>query len=301
MVIALIIGCSVLFFIALILLVRLIVIKKQIREFTDEVRYIVDNDTKEPIKVSSRDKDIIDLARAIDLHVDRSRNEYASYVKDRERINYLVSGISHDFRTPLTSSLGYIQLIEKSGELKDPKNVEYFNIIKEKNNYLKMLSDDFFDVSKLALNKDRKKNIEEIDLSRLVEEELLQYYDRINSRGIKTDIFVEKGVRIMSEALDVTRITDNLLSNAAKYSATFINVRLEGKKLTVSNDITPENVFDEERIFELFYQGGVRGQKGSGVGLYVVKCLADDLGFEVTSKKENDVFEITLVFEEKQL
>ena len=301
MVIALIIGCSVLFFIAVILLVRLIVIKKQIREFTDEVRYIIDNDTKEPIKVSSRDKDIIDLARAIDLHVDRSRNEYASYVKDRERINYLVSGISHDFRTPLTSSLGYIQLIEKSGELKDPKNVEYFNIIKEKNNYLKMLSDDFFDVSKLAINKDRKKNIEEIDLSRLVEEELLQYYDRINSRGIKTDISVEKGVRIMSETLDVTRITDNLLSNAAKYSNTFINVRLEGKKLTVSNDITPENVFDEERIFELFYQGGVRGQKGSGVGLYVVKCLADDLGFEVSSKKENDVFEITLVFEEKQL
>lgn len=298
--IALIIICSVLFFIAVILLVRLLVIKKQIREFSKDVKYIVENDTKEPIKVSSRDKDIIELAKALDKHVDRARNEYASYVKDRERINYLVSGISHDFRTPLTSSLGYIQLIEKSGELKDPKNVEYFKIIKDKNNYLKMLSDDFFDVSKLALNKDRKRDIKEIELSRLVEEELLQYYDRINDRNLKTDIVVEKGIKIMSEPLDVTRIIDNLLSNASKYSASFINVKLEGKKFSVVNDIQPENDFEIDRVFELFYQGGVRGQKGSGVGLYVVKCLAEDLGFEVTANKKDNMFEITCVFDDEK-
>ena len=238
------------------------------------------------------------LAKALDEHVDKARNEYASYVKDRERINYLVSGISHDFRTPLTSSLGYIQLIEKSGEIKDPKNAEYFRIIKDKNNYLKMLSDDFFDVSKLALNKERAKDIKEIDLSRVVEEELLQYYDRINDRDLKTDISVDKGIRIMSEPLDVTRITDNILSNASKYAATFISVRLSGKKFTVTNDIQPENDFEIERVFELFYQGGVRGQKGSGVGLYVVKCLAEDLGFEISAKKENGVFEITCLFGE---
>ena len=298
--IALIIICSVLFLIAVILLVRLLVIKKQIRDFSKDVKYIVENDTKEPIKVSSRDKDIIELAKALDEHVDRARNEYASYVKDRERINYLVSGISHDFRTPLTSSLGYIQLIEKSGELKDPKNVEYFKIIKDKNNYLKMLSDDFFDVSKLALNKDRQKDIKEIELSRLVEEELLQYYDRINDRNLKTDIVVEKGIKIMSEPLDVTRIIDNLLSNASKYSASFINVKLEGKKFSVVNDIQPENDFEIDRVFELFYQGGVRGQKGSGVGLYVVKCLADDLGFEVTANKKDNMFEITCVFDDEK-
>lgn len=293
-----IIICSVLFLIALILLIRLIILKRQIRDFSKDVKYIVDHDSKEPIKVSSRDKDIVELAKALDEHVDKARNEYASYVKDRERINYLVSGISHDFRTPLTSSLGYIQLIEKSGEIKDPKNAEYFKIIKDKNNYLKMLSDDFFDVSKLALNKDRAKDIKEIDLSRLVEEELLQYYDRINDKNLKTDISVDQGIKIMSEPLDVTRIADNILSNASKYAATFIYVKLEGRKFTVSNDIQPENDFDIERVFELFYQGGVRGQKGSGVGLYVVKCLAEDLGFDVSAKMENGVFEITCLFGE---
>ncbi|MCR4702208.1 MAG: HAMP domain-containing histidine kinase [Saccharofermentans sp.] len=293
-----IIICSVLFLIALILFVRLVILKKQIRDFSKDVKYSVEHDSKEPVKVSSRDKDIIVLAKALDEHVDKARNEYASYVKDRERINYLVSGISHDFRTPLTSSLGYIQLIEKSGEIKDPKNAEYFRIIKDKNNYLKMLSDDFFDVSKLALNKERAKDIKEIDLSRVVEEELLQYYDRINDRDLKTDISVDKGIRIMSEPLDVTRITDNILSNASKYAATFISVRLSGKKFTVTNDIQPENDFEIERVFELFYQGGVRGQKGSGVGLYVVKCLAEDLGFEISAKKENGVFEITCLFGE---
>ena len=293
-----IIICSVLFLIALILFVRLVILKKQIRDFSKDVKYSVEHDSKEPVKVSSRDKDIIVLAKALDEHVDKARNEYASYVKDRERINYLVSGISHDFRTPLTSSLGYIQLIEKSGEIKDPKNAEYFRIIKEKNNYLKMLSDDFFDVSKLALNKERAKDIKEIDLSRVVEEELLQYYDRISDRNLKTDISVDNGIRIMSEPLDVTRIADNILSNASKYAATYINVRLAGKKFTVTNDIQPENDFDIERVFELFYQGGVRGQKGSGVGLYVVKCLAEDLGFEISAKKENGVFEITCLFGE---
>lgn len=293
-----IIICSVLFLIALILFVRLVILKKQIRDFSKDVKYSVEHDSKEPVKVSSRDKDIIVLAKALDEHVDKARNEYASYVKDRERINYLVSGISHDFRTPLTSSLGYIQLIEKSGEIKDPKNAEYFRIIKDKNNYLKMLSDDFFDVSKLALNKERAKDIKEIDLSRVVEEELLQYYDRINDRDLKTDISVDKGIRIMSEPLDVTRITDNILSNASKYAATFISVMLSGKKFTVTNDIQPENDFEIERVFELFYQGGVRGQKGSGVGLYVVKCLAEDLGFEISAKKENGVFEITCLFGE---
>ena len=64
--IALIIICSVLFLIAVFLLISLIVIKKQIRDFSKDVKYIVDNDTKEPIKVSSRDKDIIELAKILE-------------------------------------------------------------------------------------------------------------------------------------------------------------------------------------------------------------------------------------------
>ena len=292
-----IIISAVLLLCAIYLLVRFLRLKKQLRSFSKTIKNRTDNDSREPLKVGDFDKDIMELAVEINRQFDKQNKQLNEASHDKEKMQCIVSGISHDFRTPLTSSLGYLQMLEKSGEIRSELGREHLRIATEKNRYLKKLSDDFFDVSKLSFSKNRERLIEELDLSSMVEESLLHYYDRINERGLKTEFNIEPGVILNSERLDVERIIENIFSNASKYSATFIKVSLKGKTLKVSNDCIDRNDFDQTRVFEPFYRGNSRSETGSGLGLFLVKSLADDLDFEVGVKCVENVYEIFVKFD----
>ena len=295
-----IIISAVLFLCVIYLFVKLLMMKSQIRRFAEKIRFRNKNNSREPIKIDTFDEDIKELALSINEQLEKQNKEHIEHIRESEKMQCIVSGISHDFRTPLTSSLGYLQMLEKSGEITSEQGNDYLRIATEKNQYLKKLSDDFFDLSKLSFSKDREKKIEELDLSRMVEESLLHYYDRINERSIKTDFDIETGSIINSERIDIERIIENIISNASKYSASFINVKLHDKKLVVSNDCIDENDFDQSRVFEPFYRGNSRNETGSGLGLFLVKSLAEDLGFDYGAKRVSNVYEIYVVFNDSK-
>lgn len=294
-----VILCS-LFLCIIVLLIKVFTLKKQINIFSKKIRERNIEDSHEMFKVITFDKDVLGLADALNEDDNKQKKIYAELIRDRDKMNYLVSGISHDFRTPLTASLGYLQLIEKTGKIDDPKCLEYLRIVKEKNDYLKTLSDDFFDLSKLSGKTLDETVLSEVDLSRETEEAMLQFYDRMNDKGLNVTMNIDKGIIIRSERLSVVRIIDNLLSNSVKYSASYIDVKLIGKKLIVTNDFDMKNDFDPKLIFEPYYQGGARGENGSGLGLYVVSRLCDTLSFSKECKKENNVFTIEVFFDDEK-
>ncbi|MEE3400284.1 MAG: histidine kinase dimerization/phospho-acceptor domain-containing protein, partial [Eubacterium sp.] len=95
------------------LLLRMNLYKKQIRSFTKQLRFFRKEKKDGLISVESFGRDYIDLAKELQQFVDEEQELIEQSEKDRQSVKHMVAGISHDFRTPLTSAMGYIQLAEK--------------------------------------------------------------------------------------------------------------------------------------------------------------------------------------------
>ena len=288
--------CVCLLFLLCVLLWKYISLKKNIRHFSQELEKLKDSDYKQPVKITDFDKDLVELAVKINEHSDIQRQLGVEYEERKKQLGTVISGISHDFRTPLTASLGYLQMIEKSGELSD-KNEEYLGIAMQKNRYLKELSDEFFELTKVENGKEEL-NLEEVNLSNLLTETVLEQHSWIAERNIKTDFDIDDGILIHTDLHCLTRILNNLMSNAQKYTADSFGVKLKQDNdrvvLCVSNTIADSAALHIDRVFEPFYRMDARTAGGSGLGLYVVKLLCDRLGWTVGAELNDDVFSVTI-------
>lgn len=292
----LITACVCLLVILSVLLWKYTLLKKNIRHFSQELEKLKDNDYKQPVKVTDFDRDLVELAVKVNEHTDIQRQLGVEYEGRKKQLGTVISGISHDFRTPLTASLGYLQMIEKSSELSD-KNAEYLAIAMQKNRYLKELSDEFFELTKIE-NSNEELNLETINLSNLLTEILLEQHSWIAERNIKTNFEFDDGIIIQTDVHCLTRILNNLMSNAQKYTADSFGVTLQQESdhviLCVSNTIADSTSLNIDRVFEPFYRMDARTAGGSGLGLYVVKLLCDRLGWSVSAELNDYHFAIII-------
>ena len=290
-------ACMCLLVILRILLWKYVSLKRNIRHFSQELEKLKGSDYKQPVKVTDFDRDLVELAVKVNEHTDIQRQLGVEYEERQKQLGTVISGISHDFRTPLTASLGYLQMIEKSGELSD-KNAEYLGIAMQKNRYLKELSDEFFELTKVENGKEEL-NLEEVNLSNLITETVLEQHSWIAERNIKTDFDIDDGIIIHTDLHCLTRILNNLMSNAQKYTADSFGVKLKQDNdrvvLCVSNTIADSAALHIDRVFEPFYRMDARTAGGSGLGLYVVKLLCDRLGWSVKAELNDNVFTATIL------
>lgn len=289
-----------LFVLFFIFFVKYIILKKQIKSFGRQVESRKSIDYCSPITVDNFDRDIVELAVKLNEHTDIQRYLDSEYKRSKEQLNNVISGISHDFRTPLTASLGYLQMIEKSGELTE-KNAEYLKIALQKNTYLKELSDEFFELSKIEKSTEELPT-ENINLSNLISDLVMEQYGWLQQRNIAADFDIADGVILNSCRRYILRIVENLFSNAEKYAFSRFGITLgkRDKKITLTafNDTEDFANIDINRIFEPFYKPSARNKSGSGLGLYVVKCLCDKLSATVSARLDNDgEFRITIEFD----
>lgn len=288
-----------LFLLFAVFLIKYISLKKQIKSFGRQVEQRKNIEYGSPIKVDNFDRDIVELAVKLNEHTDIQRSLDVEYKRSREQLNNVISGISHDFRTPLTASLGYLQMIEKSGELSE-KNREYLEIALQKNTYLKELSDEFFELSKIE-NGHEEITVESVNLSNLLSDLIMEQYGWMQEREITPDFEISDGIVIESNLNYVMRITENLFSNAQKYTLKNLGVSVSKNEsrvvFSVFNDTEESMEIDITRVFEPFYKPVSRNKSGSGLGLYVVKCLSDKLGIEAKAEfDKNGFFRITVIF-----
>ena len=276
----------------LVLLYKWLTLKHNIRRFSQELEKLKDSDYRQPIKVTDLDGDLAELAVKLNEHTDIQRQLGVEYEQRKKQLGTVISGISHDFRTPLTAALGYMQMIEKSGGLSE-KNAGYLDIAVQKNRYLKELSDEFFELTKME-NGGTELNCEETDLSSMLTEAVLEQYSWIEKRKITAEFDITEGIVTKTDRHCAERILNNLMSNAEKYTADSFGAVLkrEGGEtvLTVYNGISEGESVDTERVFEPFYRMSARTAGGSGLGLYVVRVLCERLGWRVSAKEEKGRF-----------
>lgn len=289
--------CVCLFVILIVLLWKYISLKRNIRNFSQQLEKLKDSNYKQPVKVTDFYKDLVELAVKVNEHTDIQRQLGNEYEQSKKQLGTVISGISHDFRTPLTAALGYLQMIEKSGELSE-KNAEYLGIAMQKNQYLKELSDEFFEMTKIE-NGNEELHFDEVSLSNLLTETIMEQHDWIAERNIRTDFDIQDGILIQTDKHLLSRILNNLMSNAEKYADDSLGVTLnrDSKNITIRvfNTLSDSTSMDIERVFEPFYRMDSRTAGGSGLGLYVVKLLCGRLGWNVTAKiNDNNIFSVEI-------
>ena len=289
--------CVCLLLLSAVLLRKYLSLKRNIRSFSRELEKLKDSGYSQPLKVSDFDNDIVELAVKVNEHTDIQRKLAMEYEESRRQLSTVISGISHDFRTPLTASLGYLQMIEKSGGLTG-KSSEYLSIAMEKNRYLKELSDEFFELTKTESGGEEL-TYEEVNLSNILTETVLEQHDWISQRNISADIDIADGIIISTDSRSLTRILNNLMSNAEKYTIDRFDVKLcrsdEHIRLCVENTVADSESVDIDRVFEPFYRMASRTSGGSGLGLYVVKLLCGRLGWDVAAEINGDVFAVRII------
>ena len=298
-----------------ILAVRLHQYKRQIKIFSEKTGARVEFDMNAPVSVDYFSKEITDLANALNAYTDKAKKYNLDLVKEQQRLKNVMAGISHDFRTPLTAARGYLQLLDKKGAIGTDER-KYYNIIIEKMDYLAMLSDAFFSVSKIEAGGEDIE-LHRVNITNLLTETLLGQYPWIEENGIRlTADIPEQDIYVMSNEDCLMRIFNNIFSNARKYAETSLSISLkqadpEDKNntsdknnkynknnyiLTFENDMELRDEVYSGRVLEAFYRGSSRTSEGSGLGLYIVNQLATRMNHKVEVEINENIFKIILIF-----
>lgn len=212
----------------------------------------------------------------------------------------LVTNVSHDLKTPLTSIISYIDLL--SAEELTPEAEDYVKIIAEKSERLKLMVADLFDLAKATSRTDIKS--EQIDAVILTGQVLGDFADKIENSGkeIRTDIKMESAP-IMAEGKKLYRVFQNLIDNALKYSMAgtriYVVLRKDWNKcvIMVKNIASYEMNFTPDEITERFTRGDEsRSTEGNGLGLSIAKSFTEACGGTFRIIIDGDVFTAEMSF-----
>ena len=216
----------------------------------------------------------------------------------------LVTNVSHDLKTPLTSVISYVDLLSK--EELPPEASDYVAVLEQKTARLKSIVSDVFDLAKATSNTDV--NIEKIDAVILVNQVLADMQDKVEKyeREIKTDICAESAF-IMAEGKKMYRVVQNIFDNALKYSMSgtriFAKLYTENGRVRfrVKNTSAYEMNFTPEEITERFTRGDkARTTEGSGLGLSIARSFTEACGGNFSVSIDGDVFIADIDFEKTE-
>lgn len=213
----------------------------------------------------------------------------------------LISNVSHDLRTPLTSIINYVDLMGKE-DLSDTQR-EYIDILDKKSMRLKNLIDDLFEVSK-ASSGSIDMNLTEIDIVYLLRQTMAEFEDGIETSNLDFRINLpEDKVVYTLDGKKMYRVFENLIGNILKYSLNGSRVYIDLKESDTCIEIIFKNIsayemnFDPEEIMDRLSRGDEsRNTDGSGLGLAIAKSLVLLQGGDIDIYVDGDLFKLTIVF-----
>ena len=224
------------------------------------------------------------------------QEERAAYRRKEQELRRQIANVSHDLRTPLTSILGYLQLLEGDG-LSPEKKAEYLAVVEGRARTLQVFIATFYDLSRIEggeLPLEREK----VDLGRALSDQLAASYEQIEEAGLDMEVDLAPDLPpVWADSGAVTRIFSNLLTNALRHGKDALSIRLyrEGNGIVSAfsnraEDLTAE---DASHVFERFYTADkMRTGQSTGLGLAIVKALAERMGHSAAARWEDGVFTI---------
>lgn len=267
---------------------RFLSLKKEVKNIGKQLQNYNNQSTNKKIDMVLLDQNIENLAieinHLIDLHVKEKRER----IRFEKELKQTVANMSHDLRTPLTSILGYIQMAE-SDEVPEIERKEYISIAKKRAKRLESLLRDFFELSVIE-STDYQLKSEKINVKNVTIDVLMSFFDRFNDKNLEPIIHMpENDVFITSDDSAVTRVIENLISNAISHSDGNIIISLEEidatVRLIVKNDAHALTEHDVDHLFNRFFIADQsRSGKSTGLGLSIVKSFMLKMNGAITGQ-----------------
>ena len=208
----------------------------------------------------------------------------------------LITNVSHDLKTPLTSIINYVNLL-KTTQQTDPQAREYIEVLDRKSQRLKKLTEDLVEASKASTGA-LSVNREKIGMVQLLDQALGEYEERLEGKRLTVVRTLPEGeCYVYADGRHLWRVMDNLLSNCAKYALEGTRVYVEILRGKGSVSLSVKNISREplnvppERLMERFVRGDVsRTTEGSGLGLSIAKSLTELQGGTFQLVVDGDLF-----------
>ncbi|MBR1823939.1 MAG: HAMP domain-containing histidine kinase [Ruminococcus sp.] len=283
----------------IILLVYIFNMKKQLRTISSELDKTAENGYDRLVRISLFDEDVNEVASAVNREITHRKQLKMELQRTEESLRSAVSDIAHDLRTPLSVVKGDLQLIARSDTL-DADSRHYVDICIAKTDEMKAMSDSFFELAVLESDTSLVE-LKKINMTNLLMQFIAENEGLIRLSGLEPDIVLPpKTVFVMGDEQFIMRILGNLLGNVVKYSCGSFRLELciDGR-LIMANPVPDGQVPDTEQLFERMYRGNsARQGSGAGLGLHIVKLLADKMQAKVYGETVEN--ELRIMLEMKQ-
>ncbi len=236
--------------------------------------------------------------------IDRGFNDSLEEQMKAERMKIqLVTNVSHDLKTPLTSIISYADLLSKDETLTESSR-DYVNVLIDKSNRLKNIVADLFDLAK-STSGDIQLELETIDLKKLIEQTLADMGDDIEKSTLQFKVKLpESPVMVLSDGQKMYRVFQNLIDNTLKYAMqgtrVFIDLESTGNKASVliKNTAGYEMDFTADEILQRFSRGdSARTTEGNGLGLSIAESFTQVCGGDFLLNVDGDLFKVILQFD----
>ena len=211
--------------------------------------------------------------------------------------------LAHDLKTPLTSVIGYLTLLDECRDIPTEQRAKFVGISLEKAYRLEQLINEFFEITRFNINKvTLEKN--RIDLNMMLEQMTDEFYPMLSEKNLTVSIDIPEHIVMFADSDKIARVFDNLLKNAVTYAYNDteikIGARIRRNKVLIKfrnkcDEIPPEKL---NRLFEKFYRidsSRTSSTGGSGLGLSIAKQLTELHGGTIHAKSITDYTDFTVV------
>ena len=217
----------------------------------------------------------------------------------------LITNVSHDLKTPLTSIINYVDLMKRENPT-DPKIQEYLRILDEKSQRLKVLTEDVVEASKASTG-NIKLEMNDIDFVEMVQQVIGEFEEKFRERNLTMMVhFTDEPSIIYADGQKMWRVLENVFGNVVKYAMegtrVYAEISNQNKKVIFSlKNISAQPLnFSADELTERFIRGDVaRNTEGSGLGLSIAKSLTELQGGEFKLHLDGDLFKVIITFAAK--
>ena len=265
-----------------------------LHDFMIEEKGNIDIFPKEYAEISAQ---MSDIKQAMQRHEQMLKEEAS-------RKNDLIAYLAHDLKTPLTSVIGYLALLDEAQDMPIEQKTKYVNIALSKALRLEKLINEFFDITRYNLQQiDLEK--ESINLCHMLVQMTDEFYPLLNAHGNQTEVCVDEDITVYGDSMKLARVFNNILKNAIAYSYpdTIIKIWAESTATDVwiyfcnKGKTIPAGKLNS--IFEKFFrmdEARSTNTGGAGLGLAIAKEIITLHGGKITAESENEstTFRISL-------
>lgn len=285
---------SIMAMIMIAMFVKIYILRKAAREMANAFADRLITDTNTLIDISCNDRYMRTMANAINKELRKLRTERHRFQQGDLALKNAVTNISHDLRTPLMAICGYLELLEQ--EEKSESVNRYIEIMKDRVDILKQLSEELFRYSVIISTKDNITK-EQVIINTVLEESIAAFYTVLTERNIVPEIQISetKVVRMLDRSA-LSRVFSNLISNVIKYSDGDLKIILsENGKIRFSNMASGLDEIQVGRLFDRFYTVEA-ARKSTGLGLTISKTLVEQMKGTISATYENSRLSIHIFF-----